>query len=183
LQSHEDNDELPITNYQLPVTNNQLPVTNNQLPVTNNQLRMSRSGRWLAQDYVEEPDIIYRDHTSGRLQRLSVDMARAVRPLCLDIWRVHVADRSSIDQMHRAGLSVGANVREAQHAESPRDFVHKLKIAEKELNEFYYWLGILRAHPAILNTDDTAQIEDMALQIKKLLTKIIVTMKLKHGLK
>lgn len=144
---------------------------------------MSRSGPWVAQDYVEEPDIIHRDHASGPLQRLSVEMARAVRPLCLDIWRVHVADRSSIDQMYRAGLSIGANIREAQHAESPRDFIHKLKIAEKELNEFYYWLGILRARPAILSISDTHHIEDVALQIKKLLARIIVTMKNKHGLR
>lgn len=94
-----------------------------------------------------------------------------------------MADRSSIEQMYRAGLSIGANIREAQHAESPHDFIHKLKIAEKELHEFYYWLGVLRARPAILSISDTHHIEDMAFQIKKLLAKIIVTMKRKHGLK
>jgi four helix bundle protein len=43
-------------------------------------------------------------------------------------------------QILRAGTSVGANIREAQNAESKLDFIHKLKIAAKEAGETDYWL-------------------------------------------
>ncbi len=44
------------------------------------------------------------------------------------------------NQLLKAGCSIGANVREAQNAESKLDFVHKLKIAIKEAEETEYWL-------------------------------------------
>lgn len=43
-------------------------------------------------------------------------------------------------QLLRAGTSIGANVFEAQNAESKADFVHKMKIAAKEGSETLYWL-------------------------------------------
>lgn len=46
-------------------------------------------------------------------------------------------------QMLRSGTSVGANIREAEYAESRNDFVHKLKIALKEANGTIYWIDLL----------------------------------------
>ena len=46
-------------------------------------------------------------------------------------------------QLLRSGTSVGANVREAEQAESKADFVHKLAIALKEANESEYWIELL----------------------------------------
>jgi four helix bundle protein len=46
------------------------------------------------------------------------------------------------DQLLRAGCSIGANVREAQSAESRADFIHKLKVASKEAEETEYWLEL-----------------------------------------
>jgi four helix bundle protein len=43
-------------------------------------------------------------------------------------------------QVLKSGTSIGANVREAQNAESKADFIHKLKIAAKEVEETDYWL-------------------------------------------
>lgn len=43
-------------------------------------------------------------------------------------------------QILKSGTSIGANVREAQNAESKADFIHKLKIAAKEADETEYWL-------------------------------------------
>ena len=40
----------------------------------------------------------------------------------------------------KSGTSIGANVHEAQNAESKADFIHKIKIATKELEETKYWL-------------------------------------------
>lgn len=54
-------------------------------------------------------------------------------------------------QLLRSGTSVGANVQEADAAESKKDFVHKMGIARKEVQETRYWLAIIRA--AILPND------------------------------
>ena len=48
-------------------------------------------------------------------------------------------------QLIRSGTSVGAIVREAEHAESTKDFIHKLSIGLKEANESKYWLDLLLA--------------------------------------
>lgn len=49
---------------------------------------------------------------------------------------------SIADQILRSGCSIGANVKEAQGAESKADFIHKMKIASKEAEESEYWLEL-----------------------------------------
>jgi four helix bundle protein len=49
------------------------------------------------------------------------------------------------DQIFRSGCSVGANVKEAQGAESKADFIHKMKVALKEAEEAEYWLELCDA--------------------------------------
>ncbi len=44
------------------------------------------------------------------------------------------------NQLFRSATSIGANANEAQSAESKNDFIHKMKIADKEANETWYWL-------------------------------------------
>ena len=48
------------------------------------------------------------------------------------------------NQLLKSGTSIGANVREAQNAESKADFIHKLKIAAKEADETEYWILICK---------------------------------------
>ena len=48
-------------------------------------------------------------------------------------------------QIIRSGTCVGAIIREAEHAESTKDFIHKLSIGLKEANETKYWLDLLLA--------------------------------------
>ena len=43
-------------------------------------------------------------------------------------------------QILRSGTSIGANIREAQNAQSDADFIHKLSISQKETDETLYWL-------------------------------------------
>ena len=43
------------------------------------------------------------------------------------------------NQLLKSGTSIGANVREAQNAESKADFIHKMKIAAKEADETEYF--------------------------------------------
>lgn len=46
-------------------------------------------------------------------------------------------------QILRSGTSVGALVKEAEHAQSKTDFIHKMNISLKEANETEYWLMLL----------------------------------------
>jgi len=48
-----------------------------------------------------------------------------------------------LDQLARAGTSIGANIYEAQYAHGKKDFVAKMEIALKEANESSYWLKLL----------------------------------------
>ena len=45
-------------------------------------------------------------------------------------------------QLLKSGTSIGTNIHEAQNAESRADFIHKMKIAAKELEETKYWLRL-----------------------------------------
>ncbi len=47
-------------------------------------------------------------------------------------------------QLLKSGTSIGVNVREAQSAESKADFIHKIKIATKEVEETEYWLQLCK---------------------------------------
>lgn len=58
---------------------------------------------------------------------------------------------SLADQMMRAALSVGANIKEAQNAESRNDFIHKMKIAAKEADELEYYFEICKASKKLAN--------------------------------
>ena len=53
------------------------------------------------------------------------------------------AGKHIADQLLRSGTSPAPNYAEARSAESPNDFIHKLKIALKELNETKVWLQII----------------------------------------
>ena len=80
------------------------------------------------------------------------------------------------NQLLRSATSIGANVREAQNAESQQDFIHKFKIAAKEAEETMYWLDIClysRDYP------DTQVEKQELLNIMYIINSIIGTMKRK----
>jgi four helix bundle protein len=79
-------------------------------------------------------------------------------------------------QLLRSGTSVGAMVREAEHAESKLDFKHKMAIAQKEINETIYWLELLGATD-YLTTEQFESVNIDAIEIIKLITTIIKTTK------
>ncbi len=47
-------------------------------------------------------------------------------------------------QLLRSGTSIGANIREAENAQSKKDFLSKMNIALKESDETMYWIELLR---------------------------------------
>ena len=81
-------------------------------------------------------------------------------------------------QFLRSGTSIGAMVRESEHAESKTDFIHKLAIAQKECNESIYWLELLFS-TKYLSRDQFERINSDAIEIIKLITSSIKTVKSK----
>ena len=61
------------------------------------------------------------------------------------------ARRHIADQIMRSGTSPAPNYAEARSAESKNDFIHKLKITLKELNETLVWLEIIKRSKMIDN--------------------------------
>lgn len=79
-------------------------------------------------------------------------------------------------QLLRSGTAIGALVREAEYAESKKDFVHKLHIALKEANETEYWIELLYKSDYINTTEFDSIATDLK-DILKLLISSIKTMK------
>ena len=76
----------------------------------------------------------------------------------------------------RSGTSIGALVREAEHAESKADFIHKLAIAQKEASETDYWIELLfQSH--YLNDSQYSSISADINELNKILASIIITSK------
>ena len=99
---------------------------------------------------------------------LSFEFALRIIEYCelLEDKRKYVVSR----QLLRSGTSIGANIREAQNAESRRDFIHKLKIAAKEAEETEYWLLLCedsQSYPSSIG------LLPKIISIKKLLNAII----------
>jgi len=79
-------------------------------------------------------------------------------------------------QLLRSGTAVGALVREAEHAESKADFIHKLSIALKEANETDYWIELLYQSEIITDNQYQSISPDIT-ELIKLLVSIIKTSK------
>jgi four helix bundle protein len=79
-------------------------------------------------------------------------------------------------QLLRSGTSVGAMIREAEHAETKNDFKHKMGIAQKEINETIYWLELLK-ETDYLTIEQFESINTDAIEIIKLITAIIKSTK------
>jgi len=80
------------------------------------------------------------------------------------------------NQIIKSGTSIGANVKEAQNAESNADFIHKMKIALKEADETEYWLFLCQTIEGYPNCSE----ELIKLNgILKILNKIISSSKKK----
>ena len=81
-------------------------------------------------------------------------------------------------QILRSGTSIGAMVREAEHAESKADFIHKMAIAQKEANETMYWLELLYQSDYFEKKMFDSIVADL-IEIQKLLSSIIISLKAK----
>jgi len=79
-------------------------------------------------------------------------------------------------QLLRSGTSIGALVREAEHAESNADFIHKMAIAQKEANETDYWIDLLY-QSEYLDEKEYLSITSDIKELNKILASIIISCK------
>ncbi len=79
-------------------------------------------------------------------------------------------------QLLRSGTSIGANIAEAQQAQSRADFISKLSIASKEAVETNYWLRLLRATD-YLNEAEFKSIHSDCCELERMLTAIVKSSK------
>jgi four helix bundle protein len=79
-------------------------------------------------------------------------------------------------QLLRCGTAVGSMIREAEHAESKADFIHKMAVAQKEINEVLYWLELLTSTDYLTKEQFNSMNAD-AIEILKMLTSTIKTAK------
>lgn len=77
-------------------------------------------------------------------------------------------------QLLRSGTAVGALLKESEHAQSRADFVSKMSIALKEMNESAYWLELLYRTDYLDQKEFRSIMEDCE-EILKLLASIVKT--------
>jgi four helix bundle protein len=106
----------------------------------------------------------------------STELAHATRALVKLCW-FRVVDRDTLRQLLRSGTSVGANIRESRFAESPKDFVHKLKIAQKEVSETLYWMELLKHDEFYRSISEFATAWGMANEVYLMLNASIRTLR------
>ncbi len=82
-------------------------------------------------------------------------------------------------QIIKSGTSIGANVEEAQAAESRADFVHKYRIALKEARETKYWLRLIKA-ANLVTEKNIAGLQTEADEISRVIAQIIINTKNKR---
>jgi four helix bundle protein len=81
-------------------------------------------------------------------------------------------------QFLRSATSIGANIQEAQSAESRADFIHKYGIAQKEAKESLYWLQLIR-ESELLPKERLTDISRETEELYAVITAIIVNAKRK----
>ena len=84
-------------------------------------------------------------------------------------------------QLLKAGTNPEAMVRESENAESGKDFIHKLSVAQKETGETQFWLELLYEND-FLSKDEFESIYANTEEVMKLLRSSIMTKKAKLGL-
>lgn len=114
-----------------------------------------------------------RDDKKNIIVDLTFDFSIKIIAFSEEIRELKRFDMAS--QIFRSGTSIGANIREAQNAESKADFIHKFKISAKEADELYYWLRLCEA--SIFYPDPKKELFEDLKSITLIISKIIGTSK------
>ena len=79
-------------------------------------------------------------------------------------------------QLLRSGTSIGANVAEAEQAQSTPDFVSKMSIALKEASETKYWIRLLSSTNYLTEAESVSILND-CVELEKILVSIVKSSK------
>ena len=109
------------------------------------------------------------------LQNKSFELAILIVRISDELKSQHKAYELAT-QLIRSGMSVSAMIREAEHAESQKDFLHKLSIALKEVNECRYWMELTIA-VSYMNEDRLKPAMDLSEEVLKMLISSVKTTK------
>ena len=97
--------------------------------------------------------------------------------LVVDVYKFLLGKKEFVlsEQLLRSGISIGANVQEAQAAQSRNDFISKMSIASKEARETLYWIRLLK-RSGYLNEYSKLELLDSEIRsIVKIITSIVKT--------
>ena len=111
----------------------------------------------------------------NKSKRFAVRIIRLYKYLC-DNKREFVLSK----QLLRSGTSIGANIAEAESANSKKDFLAKMYIAFKESAETLYWLDLLYETDYLSERQYRSMKED-CIELRKMLTAITKTLKLQNN--
>ena len=96
----------------------------------------------------------------------------------IEVYRTLIAKSEYVlsKQFLRAATSIGANVREAQRAQSKKDFLSKINIALKEADETLYWIELLYATNYLYKREFDF-LDSNCIELVKILSNIVATTK------
>jgi four helix bundle protein len=133
-----------------------------------NKFKPSKPGKTL------KPLLTENEKQTADIAALSYDFAcRAVRLYQYLTETPQSKEYTLSKQILRSGTSIGANVSEAQNAQSRADFLAKMTIASKEANETSYWLNLLHDNGYLTDPQFTSLNHDM----ERILCKLVAIVK------
>ena len=109
------------------------------------------------------------------IQERLIDFSVRIMRLCDSLPRTR-AGRHVADQLLRSGTAPAAHYAEARGAESPSDFLHKLRICLKELNESSVWLKTI-ARSGLISADKLGPIIQECDALSRIINASINTVK------
>ena len=113
--------------------------------------------------------------TKNALIDLSMDFAVDIVNLCDALKGKNVLT----NQLLRSGTSIGANIHEANYAQTTPDFIAKLQIALKECHETEYWLKLFM-RTNIIDSNSYKSLSNISGKIRRMLIASLNTIKNKQ---
>lgn len=108
------------------------------------------------------------------LEERTAKFGESVLKLCRKIKQDSVTS-PIVNQLVRSGTSVGANYMEANGASSKKDFINKIFICKKELQETKYWLRMINSSQPNPTSLDISPIQKECQELIYIFTKIATT--------
>jgi four helix bundle protein len=122
-------------------------------------------------NFIKETQVAYEKDIVRRSFQFSLRIFKLYRELEKDSM-----GRIIGKQVLRSGTSIGANIHEAQAAQSRADFAAKMTIASKEARETEYWIKLIE-ESKLLPANRLVEIKGEIQQLVKIITSIVLTTK------